>query len=130
MLNRMPTWNTVIAYLFNQAPNLKMGPASITAKFIVLHCAFCKIRRNFGFFCSVNHLSGPLRKHTFTCTGSKGPVFYLWFPSLFLSSIESFSAKLGEHVTLWFALTLPSLKRLTSLKKLNWFGNFNLVWKI
>ena len=26
-----------------------------------------KLRRNFGFFCSVNHLSGPLRKHMFTC---------------------------------------------------------------
>ena len=26
----------------------------------------------FGFFCSVNHLSGPLRKYMFTCTSSKG----------------------------------------------------------
>ena len=32
------------------------------------------------------------------------------FPSLFLSSLESFSAKLGEHVALWFSLTPPSLK--------------------
>ena len=36
-------------------------------KFIVSHCAICKLRRKFGFFCSVNHLSGPLRKHMFTC---------------------------------------------------------------
>ena len=38
------------------------------------------------------------------------------FPSLFLSSLESFAAKLGEHVTLWFALTPPSLKWLTEQK--------------
>ena len=38
------------------------------------------------------------------------------FPSLFLNSVESFSAKLGEHVTLWFALTPPSLKWLTEQK--------------
>ena len=31
----------------------------------------------FGFFCSVNHLSGPLRKHIFTWTSSRGHV--LWF---------------------------------------------------
>ena len=35
------------------------------AKFVVSRCAFCKLRRNFGFFCSVNHLSGPLREHMF-----------------------------------------------------------------
>ena len=38
------------------------------------------------------------------------------FPSLFLSSLESFSAKLGEHVALWFALTPSSLKWLTEKK--------------
>ena len=38
------------------------------------------------------------------------------FPWLFLSSLESFSAKLGEHVTLWFALTPPSLTWLTEQK--------------
>ena len=32
---------------------------------------------NFGLFCSVNHLSGPLRKNMFTCTSSKG--HGLWF---------------------------------------------------
>ena len=35
-------------------------------KFVVSHCAFCKLRRNFGFFCSVSYLSGPLRKHILT----------------------------------------------------------------
>ena len=39
-----------------------------------------------------------------------------WFPSLLLSSLESFSAKLDVHVTLWFALTPPSLKWLTEQK--------------
>ena len=37
------------------------------AKFVVSRCEFCKLRRNLGFFCSVNDLSGPLRKHMFTC---------------------------------------------------------------
>ena len=32
-----------------------------------MHCEFCKLQRNFVFFCSINHLSGPLRKHMFTC---------------------------------------------------------------
>ena len=28
-----------------------------TAKFVVSSCPYCKLRRDFGFFCSVNHLS-------------------------------------------------------------------------
>ena len=32
--------------------------ALIIAKFVVLRCAFCKLRKNFGFFCSVNHRNG------------------------------------------------------------------------
>ena len=134
---------------------------------------FCKLRKNFGFFCSFSHRSGPLRKHVFTCdwcisihfvcfcfstfvacdrplSGNNQLVFFKdfsdvlflqvscknktmsascplqnvhsssWFPSLFLSSLESFSvlflwAKLGE---LWFALTLPPLKWLTEQKNL------------
>ena len=39
----------------------------LIAKFFVSRCEFCKLQRNFGFFCSINHLSGPLRKHMFTC---------------------------------------------------------------
>ena len=39
----------------------------LIAKFIVSRCAFCKFWRNFGCFCSVNHLSEPFRKHMFTC---------------------------------------------------------------
>ena len=38
------------------------------------------------------------------------------FPSLFLSSLGSFSVTLGEHVTLWFVLTPPSLKWLMEQK--------------
>ena len=134
-------------------------------------CAFCKLRRNFGFFCSVSHCSGPLRKHMFTCDwcisihfvcvcfsrfvacdrpllGNNRLVFFKdfsdvlflqvscknkamsasyplqnvhsssRFPSLFLSSLESFSvlflrAKLGES---WYALTPPPLKWLTEQK--------------
>ena len=40
----------------------------------------------------------------------------LWFPFLFLSSLGPFSVELGEQVTLWFALTPPSLKWLTEQK--------------
>ena len=51
---------------------------SFTVKCVVSRCTFCKLWRNFGFFCSVNHLSGsPLRKHMFTCMSSKG--HGLWF---------------------------------------------------
>ena len=39
---------------------------ALIAKFVVSRSAFCKLRRNFGFFCSVN-LRGPLRKHMFIC---------------------------------------------------------------
>ena len=39
----------------------------LIAKFVVSGCVFCKLRKNVGFFCSVNHLSGPLRKQMFTC---------------------------------------------------------------
>ena len=31
---------------------------AVTVKFVVSRCAFCKLRRDFGFYCSVNHLSG------------------------------------------------------------------------
>ena len=31
----------------------------------------------FGFFCSINHLSRPLRKHMFTCTSSKSHGLWL-----------------------------------------------------
>ena len=146
-------------------------------KFVVSRCAFCKLRRNFGFFCSVNYLSGSLRKHMtfvylyefkrswfvicdslilfrFVCFMFQGLLlcdclfraiidllsllrrFFWSFLFLSFANIkqclpvsfnkkythhrdflryswavhESFSAKLGKHITLWFALTLPSLK--------------------
>ena len=37
------------------------------AKFVVSRYAFCRLGKNFQFFCSVNHRRGPLRKHKFTC---------------------------------------------------------------
>ena len=30
----------------------------LTVKFVVWCCGFCKLRSDFGFLCSVNHLSG------------------------------------------------------------------------
>ena len=47
--------------------SIRRGHKTLKAKFVVSCCAFCKVQRNFGFFCSVNHLSRPLRKHMFTC---------------------------------------------------------------
>ena len=44
-----------------------MTHVQIIAKFVISRCAVCKLRRNLGFFCSVNHLSGPIRKDMFTC---------------------------------------------------------------
>ena len=48
-------------FSFNQCHN------RVLRSFFVSHCAFCKLQRKFGFFCSVNHLSRPLRKKMFTC---------------------------------------------------------------
>ena len=44
----------------------------ITAKLVVSRCAFCKLRRDFGFFCSVNRFSegGVNANHNVTCTPS------------------------------------------------------------
>ena len=38
--------------------------------------------RNFGFFCSVNHLSRPPRKQIFTWTSSKGCMVCDWWISI------------------------------------------------
>ena len=43
-----------------------------TAKFVVSRCAYCKLRRDFRFFCSVNYLSegGVNANHNVTCSPS------------------------------------------------------------
>ena len=43
-----------------------------TAKVVVWRCAFCKPRRDFGFFCSVNHFSEGVvnANHNVTCSPS------------------------------------------------------------
>ena len=38
----------------------------------IICIAFCKLRRNFRFFCSVNHLSLPLGQQMFILKSSKG----------------------------------------------------------
>ena len=47
-----------------------MVDVPFTAKFVVSHCAFCKLRRDFGFLCSVNHFSegGVNANHNVTCS--------------------------------------------------------------
>ena len=43
---------------------------AITVKFVVSRCAYCKLRRDFGFFCSVNHCTdgGASASHNVTCS--------------------------------------------------------------
>ena len=45
---------------------------SLSAKFVVSRCAFCKLGRDFGFFCSVNHFSegGVNGNRIVTCSPS------------------------------------------------------------
>ena len=65
--NPLPIW---IIRDWNSLPRsiVEAGsPSHFITKFTVSPCAFCKLLRNFGFFCSVIHLSGPLRKCMFTC---------------------------------------------------------------
>ena len=62
-------------YTVNQLGNhtgKKKHMHNFIAKFIVSCCVFCKLQRNFGFFCCINHLSGPLRIHMFTRTPGEG----------------------------------------------------------
>ena len=57
-------------FSFNQCHNKEFCDLSfkeVIAKFIVSHCVFCKLQRKLGFFCSFNHLSGPLWKQMFPC---------------------------------------------------------------
>ena len=56
-----------VTYLSNTLNTVFNTKKQLVAKFIVLHCVFCKLRRSFGFLCSVNYLRGPLRKQMFTC---------------------------------------------------------------
>ena len=56
----------------------------LIAKFVVSHCAFCKFQRNFGCFCSVNHLSEPLEN---TCLLVIGAFRSTLFVSVFQGSL-------------------------------------------
>ena len=57
---------------------------SFIAKFVVLRCAFCKLRRNFGFFSSVNHLLDLLGN---TCLLVIGAFRSTMFVSVFQGSL-------------------------------------------
>ena len=58
---------------------LPLNIDSVTAKFVVLRCAFWKLRRDFRFFCSVNHISegGVNANHNVTCSPSLANDFRL-----------------------------------------------------
>ena len=85
----------------------------IIAKFIVSHFEFCKLRRNLGFFCSVNRLSGPLRKHMFTCNWCISIHFVCFCVSRFAACDCPVSHCFGRWLTsfyqsfLWSFLFLP-----------------------
>ena len=53
--------------VFEKCSKVIKHSSGLIAKFLISRCAFSKLQRNFRFFCTVNHLSGPLRKHVFTC---------------------------------------------------------------
>ena len=92
----------------------------VTAKFVVSRCAFCKLRGNFGFFCSVNHLNGPIRKHMFTCTSSKGHGF--WFVIGGFRSVLLVSCfKVRCFVIVLFRAIIDEL---SLLRRLFWFFLF------
>ena len=40
-----------------EAIRVRISYISVTVKFVVSRCAFCELRKDFGFFCSVNHES-------------------------------------------------------------------------
>ena len=52
---------------------MKSSFRSVITKFVVSCCAFCKLRKDFGFVCSVNHLiseGGVNANHNVTCSSS------------------------------------------------------------
>ena len=53
------------------------------AKFVVSRRAFWNLWRNFSFFCFVNYLSEPLRKHMFTCDWGISIHFVFFYVSRF-----------------------------------------------
>ena len=66
-------------------------------KRLVSRCSFCKLRKNFGFFCFVNHLNRPLRKQMFTCDwciSIHSAYFGALVIALFRAIIEYFSSKI------------------------------------
>ena len=65
------------------------------------------------FFCSFLFLSLARIKQRLPPSFEKNPLTIAISFAIFLNSLDSFSAKLGEHVTLWFALTPPSVKCFT-----------------
>ena len=80
--------------------------ALIIAKCIVLCCTFCKLRRNFGFFCSINHHSGPLRKHMFTCDRCISIHFVCFYFSSWLLVIALFQAIINQFSSKTFLMFL------------------------
>ena len=83
--NILNTNQGLLAYIpnFTKLSKLhRVGKGNI-AKFVVSCCAFCKLQRKFGFLCSVNHLSGPLRKQMFNPDWCMSIYFVCFFVSRF-----------------------------------------------
>ena len=67
----LPVISTSSDVVFIGTPQLKnFFLCCLTAKFIVSHCTYFKLRSDFGFFCSVNHLGRVNASHNVMCSPS------------------------------------------------------------
>ena len=114
----------IIVQWINSFPTPQCGffnlfESYLTVYFVVSHRVLCKLWRNFRFFCSVNHDSGPLRKHMFTFTNWKGHGF--WFMSsgvrsvLFVSCFSYQLGKCASQIFLIFLILVTCNNKATSL---------------
>ena len=69
-----------------------LDTTDLTAKFVVSCCAYCKLRRDFGFFCSVNHFSEGGVKANHNVTSS---------PSLAENDFRLFKNSEANHNSWW-----------------------------
>ena len=69
-----------------------LDTTDLTAKFVVSRCAYCKLRRDLGFFCSVNHFSEGGVKANHNVTSS---------PSLAENDFRLFKNSEANHNSCW-----------------------------
>ena len=89
---------------------LRIHEKNFTAKFVVSCCAFCKLRRNFCFFCSFNRLSGPLRTHKCTCD----QCIFIHFFCFCVSRLVAFDRPVSGKIFLIFLILVFCKKKAMS----------------